>query len=289
MEPDLLEESTNNYLAGLCLHNGHAGLSVVDMTTGEFLAAEIADDAFRILTDELVRMAPAEAIVSREEDELVANLRRRFDGMAFTSRDPDEFDLDRSRDVLMDQFGLGTLKGLELQDAPAALAAAGAVLRYIRETQRDGIPHLRLPRRYSPASFVVLDGNTQRNLELVESLAEKSRRGTLLSVLDHTRTSMGGRKIRQWILHPLVDIEEIRARHDAVEELLLDVEGRLSLRETFARGGRPRASHGADHGPLRQWPRCAGPRPIPRANAEDPGRPSGLPIDSPSNDPREPR
>ena len=79
------------------------------------------------------------------------------------------------------------------------------MLDYVKHTQRDAMPQLRLPRRYSPDHFVVLDGNTQRNLELVESLRDRSRRGTVLSVIDRTRTSMGGRKLRHWLLHPLVD------------------------------------------------------------------------------------
>ncbi len=230
MEPNLLEETANNYLGALVARDGKAGIALVDVTTGEFLAAQIMCDLGRVLVDELTRMAPAELLVA-EGGETVARLRQRFPNIAFTARGEHEFDEDHARDLLKTHFGLATLKGVALDDAPEALTAAGAVLAYVRGTQRDAMPHLRLPRRYSPSSFVVLDGNTQRNLELVESLFDKSKRGTLLGVLDHTRTSMGGRKLRQWILHPLVEVDAIRARLGAVEELHDSAEARMRLTE----------------------------------------------------------
>ncbi len=232
--PDLLEETANNYLAALAVDNGSAGLAWIDVTTGEFLAAQIDGDSERTLIDELVRMTPAEVIVPEDLPEDFAELlRQRFEGLAITRRDDDDFDPALSRDRLMDQFGLSTLKGVGLDDAPAALRCAGAALSYVQHTQRDAVPHLRLPRRYSPSQYVVLDGNTQRNLELVTSILDKGKRGTLLGVLDRTQTSMGARMIRQWILHPLLDVDAINARLGAVEELYDAVELRLNLRETL--------------------------------------------------------
>ena len=258
IEPNLLEETSNNYLGALTCREGKAGIAFVDVSTGEFLAAQIDCDIERTLFDELTRMAPAEVLISEEfaapaktegergrrgkgEKEradslvdpatLIARLRKRFDGISFTNRPGDDFDPRAARDGLLDQFGLTTLKGLGLEDAPEATACAGAVLAYVKGTQRETAPHLRFPRCYSPSSFVVLDGNTQRNLELVESLADKRRQGTLLNVLDRTLTSMGGRKLRHWILHPLVDVAAIRARLDAVEELFQNAEVRLELKE----------------------------------------------------------
>jgi DNA mismatch repair protein MutS len=234
MEPELLEETSNNYLAALHLAEDRAGLAFVDVTTGEFLAAQIDTDVERTLVDELTRMAPVEVLVPGGfAGDLESRLRARFTTLAFTKREEDEFDREAARDLLQDEFGLATLKGLGLHDAPQALGSAGAALAYVKATQRDAVPHLRLPRRYSPGNFVVLDGNTQRNLELVESLADKRRRGTLLAVLDRTLTSMGGRKLRHWILHPLVDVEEIRERLDAVENLFNNGELRMRLREAL--------------------------------------------------------
>lgn len=232
MEPDLLEEKANNYLAALTSVNGHAGLALVDVSTGEYLAAQIDSDVERTLSDELTRMAPVEVLVPRFGDSaVVEQLRGRFPHIAFIGRTDDDFDVGFAKDRLTDHFGLSTLKGVELEDAHEAVACAGAVLAYIRETQRDAAPHLRLPRRYSPSNYVVLDGNTQRNLELVESLFDKRRRGTLLGVLDRSQTSMGARKLRQWLLHPLVDVTAIRERLLSVEELFNDATLRLELRE----------------------------------------------------------
>ena len=232
MEPELLEEGANNYLGAIHLADSRAGLAFVDVTTGELLVAAIDSDAERVLRDELTRMAPVEVLyVEDDASKAMARLRERFPDITFTARPESDFDQSMSRDMLMDLFEISTLKGVGLADVPEASACAGALLAYVRETQRDMVPHLQLPRRYSPAGFVVIDGNTQRNLELVTSIAEKSKRGTLLGVLDRTLTSMGGRKLRQWILHPLLGVEDIRARLGAVESFFDDTELRLTLRD----------------------------------------------------------
>jgi DNA mismatch repair protein MutS len=234
MAPDLLEERSNNYLGALFIRDSKAGLAFIDMTTGDFLTAEVAGDVERTALDELTRMAPVEVLVVDEMDSpLVARLRTRFPSMVFTPRPEIDFDVAYNRDLVQDQFGLATVKGLGLHDAPEAVAAAGAALHYLKQTQRAALPHLRLPRRYNPSGFVVLDGNTQRNLELVESMVDKSKRATLLGVLDRTATSMGGRKLRQWILHPLLDVAAIEARLNSVEALFDHAETRMNLREAL--------------------------------------------------------
>jgi DNA mismatch repair protein MutS len=232
MASELLEESSNNYLAALCPGEKEAGLAFVDVTTGEFMVAAVSGDIERTLTDELTRMAPAEVLIPAEYEDIAAEtLRRRFEEIPFTPIPDEDFDEALNRDRLQDYFGLNTLKGVGLEDAADAVRAAGAVLNYVRRTQRDTTPNLQLPRRYSPSGYVVIDGNTQRNLELVESLTEKSKRGTLLGVLDNTRTGMGGRKLRNWILHPLLVADAIRARLGAVEEFHAHAELRMRLRE----------------------------------------------------------
>ncbi len=234
LEPELLDEAANNYLAALTVQDDRAGLALVDVSTGEFLAAQIDSDSERKLIDELMRMAPVEVLVPESlDDGMLERLRARFSAASFARRPDDEFDPAYSKDLLLDQFGLSTLKGIGLDDAREATACAGAVLSYVKSTQRDAVPHLRFPRRYSPSQYVVLDGNTQRNLELVESMTDRKGRGTLLAVLDRTQTSMGGRKLRHWILHPLLGVEEIRNRLDAVEELHADAELRLRLRDVL--------------------------------------------------------
>lgn len=234
MEGDLLEAGANNYLCAVYPGESDAGLAFVDVSTGEFLVAQVVGYDFGVLVDELSRMAPVEVLLpSTIDEDISARLGAAFESVMFSMRDADSFDAAQGRAELLDAYGLSTLKGVDLEDAREAVGCAGALLSYIRETQRDGVPQLQLPRRYSPSSFVVLDGNTQRNLELVTSLGEKSRQGTLLGVLDRTRTSMGGRKLRHWILHPLLDVGAIQDRLGAVEVLFEDTERRLELREAL--------------------------------------------------------
>jgi len=253
MEPTLLEDRANNYLAALTVRAGVAGLAFLDVSTGEFLAAQLAADIERTLADELTRMAPVEVLIPASDEwaspeppargrdarhavdpaAILARLRKRFEHVPFTARPQEDFETHAARERLMDQFGLATLKGVGLEDVPEAAACAGAALAYVRDTQRNGVPHLRLPRRYSPAHFVVLDGHTQRNLELTESLLDRRRQGTLLGVLDRTLTSMGARKLRQWLLHPLVDVDAIRERLNAVEALFDDAQVRMELRDAL--------------------------------------------------------
>ncbi|NLF58621.1 MAG: DNA mismatch repair protein MutS [Candidatus Hydrogenedens sp.] len=234
MEPELLDERANNYLGAFALspEGADGGLALLDVTTGEVLAAALDGAPERTLHDEITRMAPAELLHPDDADpELLARLRRRFPDITLTARAADRFDPDLAGDLVMNTFGLGTLKGVGLDDTPAALGCLGAALAYVRETQRDGVPRLRLPRRYSPSGYVVLDGNTQRNLELVATLSGGGRKGSLLGVLDRTLTSMGGRRLRHWLLHPLVAVDGIRERLDAVEELVTGVETRMALRD----------------------------------------------------------
>ena len=241
MEPELLDETANNYLGALSVQGRTGGLAFLDVSTGEFLVAQVEGESGslavnleRILTDELVRVAPVEVLAPAAIDgPLLERLRFNFPQITFTGRKNDDFERAWGEEQLTDTFALGSLKGVGLHDAPLATGCAGAILAYVRETQRDRVPHIQLPRRYNPSGFVVLDGNTQRNLELIESLAEKSRRGTLLGVLDKTLTSMGGRKLRQWILHPLLAVEAIQERLNAVEETFENTGLRMELREAL--------------------------------------------------------
>ena len=241
MEPELLDESANNYLGAITANHTVGGLSFMDVSTGEFLVAEVHGESGalavgleRILTDELVRVAPVEVLVPGAlNPTLLERLRFNFPAISFTLRKDEDFETTYCREQISELFQLSSLKGIGLDDAPAATACAGAILTYVKETQRDRVPHIQMPRRYNPSGFVILDGNTQRNLELITSLAEKTKRGTLLGVLDKTLTSMGGRKLRQWILHPLLTVEAIQARLNAVEECFENTQLRLELREAL--------------------------------------------------------
>ncbi len=232
MEPELLEDGRNNYLAALFASGDSNGGAFVDMTTGEFLtlAASLRNN---VLFDEVARLAPAEALISETcPPEFLGTLKKRFPEMVLTARPDTAFDPDHARDLLLNTFQLSTLKGLgALEECPDALVCAGAAIAYIRETQRDAVPHLALPRHYQPSEYVALDGNTQRNLELTATMSDKSKRGSLLGTLDKTLTGMGERKLRQWILHPLVAVDAITSRLDAISDLYENIELRLRLRE----------------------------------------------------------
>ncbi len=167
MEPELLEDGRNNYLAALLANGDAGGAAFVDMTTGEFLT--LASSAHNgVLFDEIARLSPAEALFMETGDAtFIALLRKRFPELVLTARPEGSFDPESARDLILNTFQISTLKGLgALEESEVALSCAGAALDYIRETQRNAVPHLSLPRHYQPSAYVALDGNTQRNLEL---------------------------------------------------------------------------------------------------------------------------
>jgi DNA mismatch repair protein MutS len=213
------------------------GVAWLEPTTGEFLAAEWdGPGRFDRLRDEIGATRPRE-ILARGEAELPPWLSDPAQPEAAIPRAPAEeraFDPDRARRELLAHFGVATLEAFGCEGLPRAAAAAGAVLRYVRETQKRDLAHVTSLRTRGPRDSLVLDALTRRNLELVENLADGGRRGTLLDVLDHTRTAMGARLLREWILRPLVELERIQDRLDAVEELAFRALDRGRLREALA-------------------------------------------------------
>jgi DNA mismatch repair protein MutS len=213
------------------------GVAWLEPTTGEFLAAEWdGPGRFDRLRDEIGATRPRE-ILARGEAELPPWLSDPAQPEAAIPRAPAEeraFDPDRARRELLAHFDVATLEAFGCEGLPRAAAAAGAVLRYVRETQKRDLAHVTSLRTRGPRDSLVLDALTRRNLELVENLADGGRRGTLLDVLDHTRTAMGARLLREWILRPLVELERIQDRLDAVEELAFRALDRGRLREALA-------------------------------------------------------
>ncbi|MCX8063545.1 MAG: DNA mismatch repair protein MutS [Candidatus Hydrogenedentes bacterium] len=232
IEPELLEEGVNNFLASLVIDGDRAGLAMVDISTGEFLVTRLSAPIERSLSDELVRMRVVEILISESlPKDMKEFISRAFPGITITYQPPERYDAELCTENILRHFGLSTLKGLGIEGQNELITAVGSVLQYIVETQRDAVPYLDLPRLYVPSDYVILDSNTQRNLELVESLYDRSKKATLLGVLDRTLTPMGLRKLRTWILHPLRNVEEISLRLDAVGELKANVSLRLSIRE----------------------------------------------------------
>jgi DNA mismatch repair protein MutS len=219
----------NNFIVALVLQGAMAGVAAVDVSTGELRlcvapAAEL--DAV------LARFAPRELLVPRATDALPRM--QALDGVLVTEREAWEFDEPMAREDLARQFGVRGLDGLGLESADApAIGAAGALLRYLKEMQPAGVPHLARPTIERAGGVMPLDEMTRRNLELVESLRGADVEGTLLAVLDRTMTPMGARLLRQWLLAPLVERAAIDLRLEAVDALVRDAGARDALRSAL--------------------------------------------------------
>ncbi len=224
---DLLDGAQNNFVVALAAAGqGAIGVAAADVSTGEFRLALSATEELDSL---FARFAPREIVVPRGTSVLPRS--SMLDGVLVTERDTWEFDAGMARDDLARHFAVRGLDGLGLEEGDAPLvAAAGALLRYLKEMQPAGIPQLARPRVERAGGAMPLDEMTRRNLELVESLRGTDTTGTLLAVLDRTITPMGTRLLRQWLLAPLVNRTAIDARLDAVELLVRETGSRDALR-----------------------------------------------------------
>jgi DNA mismatch repair protein MutS len=222
---DLLDGARNNFLCALVTHGDVHGVAAIDLSTGEFrLAVRSAVELPALLG----RLSPRELVLP-ERDAAPP-----LDGVMLTRREAWTFDAGWAVDDLTRRFGVHSLEGFALGPASApALAAAGALLRYLRELQPAGVPHLMRPVMDAADGVMPLDDMTRRNLELVESLRGGGTEGTVLEVLDATQTPMGARLLRQWLLAPLTSRAAIEARHDAVSLFVGDGVGRAALRDAL--------------------------------------------------------
>ena len=214
VEPGLLDEDRNNYLAAVHVYKNAYGLAFVDVTTGEFAVTEVSGPGAReAIETELLRLSPAECLVATEDLEvsLVGHV---------TVHDEYQFDPDTARAALLRHFGVRSLEGFGCEHMPAAIGAAGAVLSYVERSNRSLVGLLTGLRTYSPERHMTLDRYTLRNLELLESTRSGEVRGSLLWVLDRTETAMGARLLRRVSGQPLLEVEPLRLRLDAVGELV---------------------------------------------------------------------
>ena len=216
LEPGLLDQATNNYLVSVVEEGEAAGLAYVDITTGQFAATQLD---LTQLHPELERISPVEILVPRSEDPpqwTAAHAQVISSGLRLTAVDPASFDLGSASQALLNHYGILSLESFGCENLPLAVRAAGAIVDYLAATQKAGKLQLASLTTYSTASYMSLDSQTRRNLELFQGGRSDDKQFSLLATLDLTKTPMGGRLLRQWLGQPLLDLEELDQRLDAV-------------------------------------------------------------------------
>ena len=226
-----LEESKNNYLMSIAYMQDHIGVSIADILTGDYYLTEV-DDVKKLL-DEIYKYSPSEIICN--DAFLVSGVDvEDLKGRLHICINPLEarlFDEDGCKRALLKHFKVNVLTGLGIEDFPTGIVAAGALLQYLLETQKVSLDNFTHLYPYLTSKYMLLDSSTRRNLELTETLREKSKRGSLLWVLDHTKTAMGARTLRHYIEQPLLDKGQMEARLDAIEAFCKNAVARDELRE----------------------------------------------------------
>lgn len=226
-----LDETRNNYLMCIVYMADRYGVSISDITTGDYFVTEL--DSARKLMDEITKFSPKEIICNHSfyvSGMDIDDLKNRL-GITVYSLESWYFDDDLCKRSLMDHFKLNSLEGLGLADYDCGVIAAGAILQYLTETQKTSLANLTTLTPYVTGKYMIIDSSTRRNLELCETLREKQKRGSLLWVLDKTKTAMGARMLRSFIEQPLIDKIEINSRLDAIEELNQNAISREEIRE----------------------------------------------------------
>lgn len=231
LAPQALDETKNNYLMCIVYIADRYGISIADITTGDYFVTELEDSAK--LMDEIYKFMPSEIICNESfymSGMDLEDLRNRL-GITIYSLDSWYFDDAICRKKLLEHFHVSSFAGLGLEDYDCGIISAGALLQYLIETQKNSLAQLTHITPYTTAKYMMLDSSTRRNLELTETLREKQKRGSLLWVLDKTKTAMGARLLRKYLEQPLIEKQEILKRLDAVEELKSMAISREEIRE----------------------------------------------------------
>ena len=226
-----LDETKNNYIMCIAYIGDHYGISSADITTGDYYVTEV--DSERKLLDEVNKYQPTE-IICNEAFYIsgidIDDMKNRM-GIVIYSLDAWYFSDETAQMTLKDHFKVRDLEGLGLADYDSGVVAAGALLKYLYETQKTTLSNLVAIHPYTTGKFMIIDSSTRRNLELVETLREKQKRGSLLWVLDKTRTAMGARTLRSFVEQPLIERTEIEERYDAIDEFNTNAISREEIRE----------------------------------------------------------
>ncbi len=223
IESNLLEEKKNNYIMSIYKTGIYYGIAICDVSTGDFYATEIKENNnFSKLLDEISRYTPSEIIVNTmmfESKSDILKIKDRFN--VYVSLEKDENFVDET-ELLFNMYNVLDENGNKIKkedENSLSIPAINALLTYLTETQKTNLDHINTIKIYSITKYMALDINARRNLELTEKMRDKSKKGTLLWVLDKTSTSMGGRLLRRWINDPLIDVKQINKRLDSVKEL----------------------------------------------------------------------
>ena len=226
-----LDEGSNNYIMSLIYNKGVFGISSCDVSTADFYLTEV--DSTRKLIDELYRFNPAEIIYNKSLFESgfdITDIAEKLN-CALTQLDESYFDDALTTREILTHYKAHSLEGLGLIDYSVGRVSAGALLIYLKETQKSELSHLTHITPYTDGKFMLIDSSTRRNLELTETMRDKQKRGSLLWVLDKTKTAMGARQLKAFIEQPLVSVDEIIKRQDAIEEINKSLIDREELRE----------------------------------------------------------
>ncbi len=231
LDAQALDETKNNYIMCIVCIADRYGVSIADVTTGDYYVTEL--DTERKLLDEIYKFTPSE-IICNEAFYMTGmdfeELRYRLD-TAIYSLDSWYFSDETAKNTLLAHFKVADVQGLGLEDYESGTVAAGALLKYLYETQKNNLGNMTALKLYSTGRYMIIDSSTRRNLELVETLREKQKRGSLLWVLDKTKTAMGARMLRGFVEQPLIDKQEIERRLDAIETLKDNAMTREEIRE----------------------------------------------------------
>ncbi len=229
MEDRLLEGSTNNYLACIKKEENRVGMAVIDISTGEFLAYEFSQDK---LCEEVSRFSPAEIILSPYMKNKCPEIAESY---FITEQEERHFLYEQARKMLIEHFGVENLAGFGIEKNPLLIKCCGGLLSYVKQTQRTSMDFINNIKRFNYKNYMQLDTYTKKNLELLHNMVDGSLEGSLLSVIDRTKTPMGKRLMRRWITQPLLDSTEINLRLSGVEELKSNLLKREELKEILRR------------------------------------------------------
>ena len=229
-----MDEGRNNYIMSIAYIGGKFGISIADVTTGDYYVTEVTTE--RNVVDEINKFMPSEIICNHSFLMSGMDIDDLKDRLSISVFELEEwyFDEEICSDVLKEHFGMVDLAGLGISNMSLGIIASGSLLKYLYETQKNSLSHMTKLIPYSTSTFMILDTSTRRNLELCETLREKQKKGSLLWVLDKTKTAMGARTLRNYIEQPLISKEEIINRQKVIEELNKSMITRDELREYLA-------------------------------------------------------